>query len=708
MPTPNRPEPPLTSVDADARIRANFAKMLRAKRVAVLGASARNQFSAPVIANLDRLGFTGHVQLVNPKGEPIGDRPVLRSIADLEGPVDAAFVCVPQSAVIDTVAEAAAAGVTGFVVVSSGFAEAGAEGRALQDRLAAVAREHQVALLGPNGLGFINYVDRVPMCVLGRPVRTGGLGIASVSGSVGGYLTKVAMLQGVGVSHMILTGNEAGITIADVVDFLVDDPDTTSIAVFLEAIYDPRRFAAAAERALKARKPIVVLKAGASEATARLAAAHTGALLGDDRVFDAVAAELGLSRVYSYEDLIATAALLGQVGPVAKPGVAALTVSGGSGEILSDLAGAAGVAFPPFSPDVQAALEATVSAFGQTHNPLDLTGAALADPLLWERCLTAIAADETIGLTLCLWDPPIGPTEGWIKTSLESIARGYAAYPATPPLVALVAEPMTDYGHDALRDAGIPGAIAGLKPAVTALAQLAPWSGRVLEDRPVSLFADIGDGTDRPRHDRALLDRLGELGAPVVPGTIVEDAEAAVRVAEGFGYPVALKLVAPDLQHKTEVGGVRLNLADADAIHEAFAALSAIDQEGIEGIAVSPMRKLDAELLVAISHDPSWGPVLTLGLGGIWVEVMDDVRLLPLPADARRIEAALRSLRGAPLLTGARGRPPVDLAAASQAIERIAAAALALGPDLSLLEINPLGISGEGAEALDALALWKA
>jgi acyl-CoA synthetase (NDP forming) len=691
------------------RTRSGLARMMHAHRIAVIGASERNPFASAVLGNLDRIGFTGEILLVNPRGEPVNGRPVLRSASELDGGIDAAFICVPQAMVVDTVAEAAAAGVTGFVVVASGFAEVGAEGAARQQLLTDLVSRERLTLLGPNSLGFVNYVDRICLSVVGNGNPGGNIGIASVSGSVGAYLEKAVAAQGLGLSHLILTGNEAGLVIADAIEFLVDDPHTTSIAVFLETVYEPRRFAAAAQRALRAGKPIVVIKAGASEGTARLVAAHTGALAGDDRVFDAIATELGISRVETYEDMIATATLLGAVGPIARPGVAAVTISGGSGEILSDLANAAGVPFPAFSAHARAALDASVSRFGQSHNPLDVTGAALGDPGLWERCLRAIAADETIGLTLCLWDPPAASSEGWMSETLAAIVRGYAAYSAIPPLLQPVAEPVTQFGRDALRAAGIPGTIGGLRPAIVALSHLRSWSARARDPRPVSLFAEPAERSlKRPRHERALLDALSAHGVPVIPGILARTAEEAAAVAAGFGYPLALKLVAPALAHKTEIGGVRLGLLNADELRAAFAALMAIEGVGdVEGVAISPMRAIDAELLVAVSHDPSWGPMLTMGLGGIWVEAFNDTRLLPLPANAGRIEQALRSLRAAPLLTGGRGRPILDLDAVVQAVQKIVEAALAFGPDLTLLEINPLAISAAGAEVLDALAVWR-
>jgi acetate---CoA ligase (ADP-forming) len=699
----------VTNAAAD---RPNVARMLRAKRIAVIGASERNHFSAPVIRNIDHFGFKGDVLLVNPKGEPVNGRPTLKSPRELDGPIDAAFVCVPSANVLEVVQEAAEAGVKGFVIVSSGFAETGAEGKRQQEAIAEVARKHGATLMGPNALGYLNYVDGVPLCVLERENFRGNFGIASVSGSVGGYLAKAAQLQGVGLSHMVLAGNEAGVTIADVVEFLVDDPETHAIGVFLEAVHNPDHFAQAAERALRMKKPIIMLKAGASENTARLAAAHTGALVGDDKAFDAAAREMGVCRVDSYEDMLAAATLLSHTGPRAKTGVAALTISGGSGEILSDLAGAAGVNFPEFSESIRPAMDEIVSAFGQTHNPLDVTGAAMRDFSLWERLLKTIAKDESIGLPMCIWDAPVGGEADWMKLTLESIARGYADYESVPPLITTVVEPVNAYGRKALLDAGIPGAICGLKPAVAALAQHARWSKRALDPRPVSLFGKQGAkvSAEKPEGEGALLKWLGDRGVPVTPRILAADAEAAVAAAERVGYPVVLKLSSPDIAHKTEVGGVKLNLADAAAVRAAFAAIMEPDfgAARIEGVAVSPMRTQALELIMSVSVDPVWGPMLALGLGGIWVEVLRDSVLLPLPADAAWIEQALRSLKAAPLFDGARGKPAVNVARVAAAVATFADAAQELGPDLVALEVNPLAVFPDGAEAMDALAIWKA
>ena len=272
-------------------------------------------------------------------------------------------------------------------------------------------------------------------------------------------------------------------------------------------------------------------------------------------------------------------------------------------------------------------------------------------------------------------------------------------------------EPVTEFGRKALKEAGIPGAICGLKPAVTALAQHARWSRRALDPRAVSLFGKKGLSAsgDKPEGEGALLEWLGARSVPVTPQILAKDADAAAAAADKLGYPVVLKLSSPDIAHKTEVGGVKLNLGDAAAVRAAFAAIMDRDfgKARIDGVAVSPMRMQALELIMSVTVDPVWGAMLALGLGGIWVEVLKDSVLLPLPADAARIEAALRSLKAAPLFGGARGKSAVNLARVADAIAKFADAAQDLGPDLVALEVNPLAVFPDGAEAMDALAIWK-
>jgi acyl-CoA synthetase (NDP forming) len=296
--------------------------------------------------------------------------------------------------------------------------------------------------------------------------------------------------------------------------------------------------------------------------------------------------------------------------------------------------------------------------------------------------------------------------------TFRAIVRGYSAFPFAPPLVKAVMTSITPEGRTSIQDAGLPGMIFGLKSTAMALGHLRRWSVRALDPRASALFTVADDAklapSQRPQGERALLDWLAARGVKVTPGVLARDADAAVQAAATFGYPVALKLAAPDVLHKSDVGGVKLDLADDRAVRTAVAEIMAakVGAARIDGAIVSPMRRNTLELLVSVVRDPVWGPMLTLGLGGIWVEALKDVIMLPLPADPARVVAALDSLKSASLFKGARGKAPVDIARVADTIIAISQAAMTMGPDLRALEINPLAVTGDGAEAMDALALW--
>lgn len=361
---------------------AGFGGPFRACSVALVGATERSVWSQAAFANFGRIGFAGRVHPVSRKGGMVHGLPAAASCAAIGEPVDAALLMVPEQAIAEAFADLNAAGIRSAVVLTSGFAEVGVEGARRQEALAAAARAEGVTLLGPNCLGFINYADRVPIWTTQPPMPVipgGAVGVVSQSGATAGFIAAFAQRQGIGLSHQVSTGNEADVNVARVVDFLVDDPATRVIGLFLEAVHDAPLLAAAARRALPAGKPIVAIKIGASEPAARAAEAHTGSLVGDDRVFDAVCRQLGILRVSCIEDLVFTAGLLARTGHVRDRRLGLVSISGGVCEMAADHAEAAGVAVPRLAESTEAALRAVLPAFGTPNNPLDVTGGAMLD-----------------------------------------------------------------------------------------------------------------------------------------------------------------------------------------------------------------------------------------------------------------------------------------------------------------------------------------
>jgi acyl-CoA synthetase (NDP forming) len=684
--------------------------LFRARSVALVGATDRSVWSTAAFANFARIGFPGQVHVVNRKGGQVHGLPAATSCAAIGAPVDAALVMVPEAAIPEAFADLNAAGIRNAVVLTSGFAEVGAEGAARQAKLLASAQAEGVTLLGPNCLGFINYAARVPIWTTQPPlpvVPGGRIGIVSQSGATAGFIAAYANRMGVGLSLQVSTGNEADVTIARVVDFLVDDPDTSVIGAFLETVNDAATLAAAARRALAAGKPIIAIKIGASENAARAAAAHTGSLVGDDRVFEAACRQLGIIRVASIEALVATASLMVKLPPLVRPGTALVSISGGVCEMAADQAEAAGVPVPALAAETTAALRAALPAFGTPNNPLDVTGGAMLDPALFERCIAPLGADPSLGLIACLMDSPdlAEDVAGFRGELIRAIGRGVQAAGLPALMLSVAVRPVNAIARQLTEEAGIAYLGCGVQHGLAALGRAQAWAAlraRGVEDPA----APPAPAAARPRSEHATLDYLRAAGVPVVPAVLARTAEEAVATAAG---PVALKIASADIPHKSDIGGVLLNVT---AVAEGFATLmdrarAARPDAALDGVLVTPMRSGGVELFVGVLRDPLWGPAIAVGLGGIWVEVLRDTAIRLLPVTPAMVEAMFAELRGARLLDGYRGAPAVDRAAAARAIAAIGDAALALGPGLAALEVNPLLATATGAEALDALAVWE-
>ncbi|MGI4955260.1 MAG: acetate--CoA ligase family protein [Janthinobacterium lividum] len=690
--------------------------MLRPRSVVIVGASDRSRWSQAAFDNLAGNGFAGDIHLVNRRGGTVHGRTALASCAALPPGVDMGIVLVPAEAAAAAVRDLAAAGVGTVAILTSGFAETGPAGAALQQDLAETARRAGVRLLGPNTLGFLNFADntRVWTTPVPVPVRTDGVAIISQSGATAFFLTGLAVRMGVGLSHVVSTGNEADLDCASFVEELAGSEAVRAIALFIETVRSPDRFRRAVDRARAAGKPVVVLKVGRSETSARSALAHTGALVGDDRVFEGVCRQHGLIRVHAIEDLLATADLCARAGRLRPGGLGVVSNSGGICEIASDAADARGIALPPFTPAGTAALREALPAFATPHNPLDVTGGVTP-----EQCgaiAATMAAEPDLAALLCPWyDVPTEPAE--VNDRLLAIYRHMAGALRAGPIpgffVSYTAAAMNAHSHDIVAETGLPYLACGLDRALTAMAGLMWWS-RLGPAAATPQPPPVWPGA-RPHDERTALEHLARHGVPIVPAGLATSADEAVRLAaeatRDSGGAVALKIASPEIGHKSDIGGVALNLLGAEAVREAYGRIMAAARRHapaatLDGVLVSPMRPRGIELFVGVTRDPQWGPVLAVGLGGVWVEVLQDVALRLLPATPAEIRTALTELRGAAMLAGSRGLPPADLDAVAAAVARIGDAALALGPTLAALDVNPLWVHGPDVEALDALCVW--
>jgi acetate---CoA ligase (ADP-forming) len=694
-----------------------LTSLFRPHSVALVGASDKSAFSQIAYHNLVKFGFAERTYLVSRRGTQTHGQPTVSSCAQIGEQVDVAYLMVPQAGLLEALDDAAAAGIRNACVLSAGYAEAGEAGRAAQAELARHAAGLGMVLLGPNHLGFANLTDGVPVCSIpGLPAESGPVALLSQSGASSSAMVDFAAMANVGLSYLVTLGNEAMITAGHVLDYLVDDPGTWAIAVFMETVRDPETFRRAARRAAQAGKAIVVLKAGSSALSARTAAAHTGALVGDDRVIDAVFADLGVIRVDSIEDMLITAGAAAALGRLDRPGIGIVSISGGACDIVADRAEDLGADLPELAPSTRDALAAIMPAYGTVQNPLDVTGAAVIDPTIFTRSIEAMSADPSIGV--------IGVVNsiGWIDTGqpypgqmfVDAIGAGIRAASCPTAYVNQVMQPVTGYTRASMERGGVPYVIPGLRQAVVALRNVAWWSEATrnpdtqVPSAPVPVPEPARRRGKWSEHDARAL--LGDAGIPVVPARLAGSAAEAVKAAADFGGPLSVKIVSADILHKSDIGGVVLDVpADEEAVRAAYRAVvaAAPDGAGIDGVLVSPMRRGGTELLVGVVRDPQWGPVLAVAIGGLFVEVLRDSALAPLPVTPGQAGRLLDRLRGRALLDGVRGAAPADCDALTAVIARIGDLALALGDALESLEVNPLLVDGARIEALDAGLTWR-
>jgi acyl-CoA synthetase (NDP forming) len=694
------------------------------RSIALVGASETSGWSRFIVAASNAVGYDGQLLPVHPRHEKIFGRQAVRSLRDLAEPADLAFILAPTEAVATVIEDAAAAGVRNVVVLASGYREAGSRGKELEDQLVADAAAHGIVLLGPNTLGFLNTAAKAAPFALTvpLPLTAGPVGIALQSGALSSALLAFARSQAIGVSTVASLGNEAMITTADVLDYLVADEQTRVICMFLEEIGDPAAFSAAALRADQAGKPIVAMKVGSSQAGRQAALAHTGAVAGDDSVVDAALRQLNIIRVTSIEDLLSTAALLGYHRWPGGRRMGVLTASGGACDIIADRASAEGIQIPPFGSDTAAAIAAHLPSFASARNPLDVTGYVLANART--SPLTAIdhaldAAVDDPGLDFVLFTgftvPEVRPPDEAAAALLEQRVSWLAERLRNSPVpvipLGMTCTDSTGYARALLGEHGI-HVMGGMELCAQSLGHALTW----LEGRgQVRLLAGqpkpAGPDPDRARPAAPWTEARGRellaaAGVPVVPGRVVTSAGEAAAAARELGGPVALKISSAAVSHKSDVGGVLLSLA-GDAVvsrgYEQVVAAAAAHGGGSE-VLVTAMRTGGVEVLAGVTVDPAFGPVLAVGLGGVWVELLHDTSLRLLPAGAAEVREMLGELRALPLLEGARGGEQADLDVLATVIARLGEFASSVA-GLQALEVNPLWVRGDQVEALDVLVI---
>ena len=703
-----------------SRTFADISRLVRPNRVAVVGASDRpGSLGYSTFDNVrNNSVIAGGAVPVNPRYETVlGDRCYPR-VSDVPGdPVDVAIVLLPAAGVLEVVKDCAAAGVRHLLVLSSGFSETGAAGRVLQEHMVTLARASGMRVYGPNSPGLANIADRVLLSmspVAGSDVTSGPVGLVTQGGGIGRALMQW-MDRGLGIGLWCSPGNEADLDIADFVSHMVQDDRIRVIGVVVEGFSEGRKFIDAARRARAADKPVVVLKIGRSEYGQKTAASHTASIAGNDAVASAVFAQYGVVRVDDVDELGETLQLFSRALGVADRDVTRTCVysfSGGTASLAADLVGSAGLKLATFDAATSVALTARAPAFGFVDNPVDLTTKVFTDSDLNRAAFELICNDPNVGSVLFAMPADYGESTVSVSADAVDIARTTGTL-----LIPVWMSPRRGGGYQVLHEAGMTP-IDGVHRAVKALRRFAEW-----RDGALAAGTRVQQAAEEPRQavptsERALTYEqsaalLAAAGLRVPRESFVTDAAAAGEAAELIGGPVAMKLSAPGLIHKTEVGGVRLGIrgrAQAAAAFEEMVSPERLVGLGLvaDGVFVQEMLPDGLDLLVSAHGDEVFGPVLTIGAGGVDAEVDRDVAHLAIPFDDSELVRAMCALRLWPHLAGFRGRPRCDLAVLARAARAIADAYVSAA-SIAEIEVNPLrvvvGEDDTRCVALDIVAL---
>ena len=696
-----------------APLRNGFERLLRPRSLAIVGASPEPfSLGGNVLDNVERFGFAGDLHLVSRTRSEIKGRPCVATIDDLPQGIDAVVLVIPVPAVKEAIAACARRGVGGVVVFASGFGELGGEGERAQSEMTGIARDAGIALLGPNCLGAVNFVDQVPLTFEPiQPAKPSGPGVCAIaqSGAMAGNIRMALASRGVPVAYTFSTGNEAVLAAEDVIAGLLDDDGVQLFAVFVEQIRHPKRFLELAAQSRQRNKPIVLMHPGRSVRSREAAKSHTGALAGDYAVMKTFVEREGVVLVESLDELFDTSVLLARYPKPPSGGAAIMSNSGALRGFSLDFGEGIALPLPALAGATVATLKQVLPDFATIDNPLDITAQGMQNPSLFGDSVAALLDDPHIGAVLvaAMGGSPAQQMNKWkslgpvMRTASKPVALAFLGdgAPLSPDCLADI------------NDSGVPF-FRSPDRAMRAMAHMLRY-GRTLassqsrSDLAVGEAIGIAAGPMAEHRGKAI---FSIAGIAVPRGELARTVDDAVGIAKTIGYPLVLKAQAALLMHKSDVGGVAVGIADEATLRAAWGAMSAsvakaLPELTLDGILVETKAPPGGlELIAGARRDPAWGDVLMVGLGGIWAEALGDVRLMPADADVTRIAAELEQLRGARLLHGYRGAPARDVPALIDALMRIGALMRAT-PTLVEIDVNPLTVyaEGQGILALDAL-----
>jgi acetate---CoA ligase (ADP-forming) len=715
---------------------ASLDALFAPKSVAIIGASSdQRRFGGRPIQYLLDAGFEGGIYPVNPAREEIQGLKAYPSVAAIEGDVDCAILAISADATLATLEACITKGIRSAILYGAGFSEMGEEGRALQDRVVTMARDAGMRLLGPNCMGLFNAHTRFYATFasaleegVGKP---GNIAVASQSGGYGGYLLKHLMLRRLGLSQWITTGNEADIDVGEALGWMASRPENEILLGYIEGVKSAEHLIDALEKAQALGKPVIMMKVGRTAEGSKAAASHTASLTGEDAVYDALFEKYGVYRPRTTDEMLDVVSALSLKRPLKGDRIGVISISGGVGVQIADFVSDAGMRMGQLPEDAQAALRALVPACSP-HNPIDMTGLVTTNHDIMEKTLDVVLGAKAFDATV-IFLGITGVAPSMAEPLKRAISNAYARHPDQLLSVAITAPGAMVREYEAL------GILTTEDPsrAVAALGALnwfrksspergggprsgggVPISGQVSTGGnlgPLRRFAPPPrSGEELPPsgkfNEAKAKALLAQIGIPSPLESIATSPESAATQAEAIGFPVAVKLVSADILHKTEVGGVALNLTSPEQVKEAVRAMqtsiTALRPDAkIDGYLISQMITDGVETILGIHRDPAFGPVVTFGLGGVLVELLKDTVCALAPVSLDEARAMIAKIKTAPLLTGYRGGPVHDVEALAHAIVNVAVFAAQHKDRLVSLEINPLRVlpGSGGVIALDAV-----
>lgn len=697
----------------------NLNKLLKPTSVAVIGASEKEGFGGDVCRNiLSYVEDRSHVYFIHPKRDSVFGVPCYKSISDVPENVDLMVICTSQKTVIPLLQEGAKKGVGGAVVFASGYGEVGtAEGKQNEAELIAAAKELDIAVMGPNCAGFVNYIDNVQAFafISAKRDRKRSVGVVSQSGQL-----CLSMMDDPGMrfSYNISAGNGKIVQMEDYMDFLVDDEDTKVVSIYIEGVKNADKFAAVLKKAAEKRKPVVILKAGRSAKGGAIAASHTGSLSGSDASFDAVLKKFGAIRVDDLEELIAMSLMLSTMKRMPeKATFASMNLSGGETGICADVGSLNGIEYPDFTEETLKKLKEQLPSYASPNNPLDMTASLSYDADLYAGALRTVMDDPNIGMVLIGYTLLLeiaDPCIHYMYKGIEKVVQEKGGNCKPIAMIPFAENTRNPEYQEKLFQIGVPV----LPPPVYAFKLLRHLADFIAYE-PETKTLELAVGHPKSEETQALSEHeskqeLKVYGVPVPDEVIVTSKEEAAQFAKNHPGPLVMKVESADILHKSDVGGVKLNVCGPEAAEKAYEEImesvtAKRPDAHINGILTVPMLDAGVEIIIGVNNDPQFGPMIMVGMGGVFVEVFKDVALYPAPLKEEEALEMLKSLKSFKLLNGYRGTEKCDIKALCQTIVAISNYAQANKDVLKELDINPLFVypEGKGVGVADALIVKR-